>query len=322
MIKVQSLFFVLLYTVSCQLSGQETNYGPGYQTILVNNPAFTGSSGTGTMRLSYLNFYPGKSYNLHSVYFSYDSYFPAIHGGAGFFVSDDYQGGILNDLRGGLSYSYFLQAGKELYINAGLSAGFLNRGFNFRNAVLPEQIDQMGGVSIIPSEILSNRNRMVLDVGTGILFIYKRFFGGLGVTHLTQPDLSGYASSSDMMKMKYFINTAFDFDLDERKNLKVKPLLAVELQGDYFMTCFGGILESNYLSVNSLLFSDNNRNIDLQAGFSLRYERMELFYNYKFNLKSGSSLLPFSLIHQMGLTFSLNNVEKRFKFRTINMPGM
>ena len=85
----------------------------------------------GSVRFSYLNFYPGNSYNFHSVYFSYDSYFPGIHGGAGIYVSDDYLGGIMNDVRGGLSYSYFLQAGKELYINAGLTASFFHRGFNF-----------------------------------------------------------------------------------------------------------------------------------------------------------------------------------------------
>ncbi len=52
--------------------------GPGFQIIMMNNPAFSGSEGDGILRLSYLNFYPGNNYNLHSVYFSYDSYFPGI----------------------------------------------------------------------------------------------------------------------------------------------------------------------------------------------------------------------------------------------------
>ena len=54
---------------------------------------------------------------------------------------------LVNDLRGGLSYSYFLQAGRDLYINAGLSASFFHRGFNFSDAVFPDQIDPMGGIS-------------------------------------------------------------------------------------------------------------------------------------------------------------------------------
>ena len=49
-----------------------------------------------------------------------------------FYISNDYLGGIVNELRSGLSYTYFLQAGKDLYINAGLSASFFHRGFNYQ----------------------------------------------------------------------------------------------------------------------------------------------------------------------------------------------
>ena len=104
--------------------------------LLMDNPALSGSEGDGVLRMSYLNFYPGNSFNLNSVYLSYDSYFPGLHGGTGFYLSEDYLGGILNDLRGGFSYSYFLQAGKDLFINAGLTASFFHRGYNFGNAVL------------------------------------------------------------------------------------------------------------------------------------------------------------------------------------------
>ena len=89
--------------------------------------------------------------------------FPYLHGGAGFYLSDDYLGGIVNDLRGGFSYAYFLQAGKDLFINAGLSASVYHRGYNFGNAVLPDQIDPLGGVSFPSSEMLVNfRERQYL----------------------------------------------------------------------------------------------------------------------------------------------------------------
>lgn len=322
MTRGSGLILVFIFTAFCEVSGQETNYGPGYQTIIVSNPAFTGSSRDGTMRVSYLNFYPGNSYNFHSVYFSYDSYYPAIHGGAGVYLSDDYLGGIVNDVRGGLSYSYFLQAGRELYINAGLSASFFHRGFNFRDAVLPDQIDQMGGISIPPSEILTNRGRTVFDIGTGFLFIYRRFLGGFGITHLAQPDLGASGSSVDKLRRKYFVSAALDYDLDKGNNLKIRPVASLEIQESFLTGCMGAVFESNYLSLNSLLFLNNNKNIGLQTGFSFKKERLAIFYNYKFSLRSGNSLMPFSLMHQTGLAFSLNNVEKRIKVRTIKIPVM
>jgi type IX secretion system PorP/SprF family membrane protein len=290
--------------------------------MIVNNPAFSGSSIDGTLRLSYLNFYPGNNYNFHSVFLSYDSYFQSLHGGAGFYISNDYIGGIVNDLRGGLSYSYFLQAGKDLFIYAGLSAAFFHRGFNFSNAVFPDQIDQMGNISRPSSELMSDRNPAVFDTGTGFMFIYRRLAGGFAITHLTEPDLYGNTSPAENLKRKYLISLVADIDLNRTRGLKIKPLASVELQGNYLNSAAGAVLLANSLSFSTLFMFDNNRNLDLQAGFSLRWEKIGIFYNYRFNLSSANSLVPFSLVHQTGLTFSLHNVEKRIKFSTINAPYM
>jgi type IX secretion system PorP/SprF family membrane protein len=322
MIKRPGLAFIIIFIVSEALFCQETNYGPGYQTMIVNNPAFSGSSLDGTMRLSYLNFYPGNNYNFHSVFLSYDSYFQSLHGGAGFYISNDYIGGIVNDLRGGLSYSYFLQAGKDLFIYAGLSAAFFHRGFNFSNAVFPDQIDQMGIISRPSSELMSNENPAVFDVGTGFMFFYRKIAGGFAIAHLTQPDLYGKGSSADKLKRKFLINLIADIDLNKGNGLKIMPLTSFEMQGKYICSGAGAVLQSNSLSFSSLFMFDNNKNIDVQAGFSLRWEKIGLFYNYRFNLTSANSLVPFSLVHQTGLTFSLHNVEKRIKFSTINAPYM
>jgi len=316
------LIGILLLIFSDALFCQEAYYGPGYQTMIINNPAFAGTSLDGTLRLSYLNFYPGNNYNFHSVFISYDSYFETLHGGAGFFLSNDYTGGIVNDLRGGLSYSYFLQAGRDLFINAGLSASFFNRGFNYNGAVFPDQIDPMGGVSMPTSELLSNENRIVFDAGTGFMFIYKNLSGGFALTHLTQPDLYRSGSADGRLRRKYLVHMMADFDLGQGSGLKILPLASVEFQGKYLSAGTGAILESKYLAFNTLVLVDNNRKIDVQAGFSLRREKLGLYYNYRFNLKSDNSLIPFSVMQQTGLTFSLNNVEKRIKVGTINVPFM
>lgn len=316
------LILILIFIFSDPLLCQETNYGPGYQTLIVGNPAFAGSNLDGILRLSYFNFYPGNHYNFHSVFLSYDSYFSSLHGGAGFYVSNDYLGGIVNELRGGLSYSYFLQAGKDLYINAGLSASFFHRGFNFSDAVFPDQIDAMGGISMPSSELMSNESKTVLDVGTGFMFIYRKLTGGFAITHLTQPDLNGNGPSAESLNRKYLIHFLADIELKKGSDLNIMPLVSVELQGKYLWASAGAVLEHKYLSVSTILLVNNNKNIDLQTGFSIRKDKLALFYNYRFNLVSGYSLMPFSLVHQTGLTFRLNNVEKRINGRTINVPIM
>ena len=225
------LFFIILFPAFC--FGQETDQGPGYQTMMMNNPSLAGSEGDDVLRLSYLNFYPGNNYNLHSVYFSYDSYFSKLHGGAGLYLADDYLGGIINDFRGGLSYAYFLQAGKDLFINAGLSASIYHRGFNFTNAILPDQIDPLGGVSIPSSEVLASSGRTVFDIGAGFLFISGKFSGGFSINHLAEPDLSATGFSNERLKRKLLVHLSGDFILNKTQNLRILPLTYFSLQNGF-----------------------------------------------------------------------------------------
>jgi len=154
------------------------------------------------------------------------------------------------------------------------------------------------------------------------MFFYRKIAGGFAIAHLTQPDLNGNGSSADKLKRKFLINLIADIDLNKGSGLKIMPLASFEMQGKYMCSGAGAVLQTNSLSFSSLFMFDNNKNIDVQTGFSLRWEKIGLFYNYRFNLTSANSLVPFSLVHQTGLTFSLHNVEKRIKFSTINAPYM
>lgn len=313
---------ILFLLIPAYCFGQDSDQGPGYQTIMMNNPALSGSEGDGVLRLSYLNLYPGNNYNLHSVYFSYDSYVPVLHGGAGFYISDDYLGGIVNDFRGGLSYAYFLKAGKDLFINAGLSASVYHRGFSFEKAVFPDQIDPLGGVSLPSSEILTTSGQTVFDVGAGLLLISGKYFGGLSINHLAQPDLSATGISNERLKRKLLLHLSADYNLSKRHSLKVRPIAFMGLQGGLISAGAGTVFESNYLSINTIILSDNNKNMNIQTGFSLKAGKVSVYYNYRFNIVSGNKLLPLSLLHQTGLAFSLNNVDKRNAIKTINFPKL
>jgi type IX secretion system PorP/SprF family membrane protein len=319
--KYLSILVIVAGTVS-SADAQGLNSGPLYQMLLMDNPALSGSEGDGVLRMSYLNFYPGNSFDLNSVYLTYDSYFPGLHGGTGFYLTEDYLGGILNDLRGGFSYSYFLQAGKNLFINAGLTASFFHRGYNFGNAVLPDQIDPVGGVSFPSSETLDNKGRTVFDIGAGIVFTSGKLTGGFAVNHLSEPELSSSAVSTEKVARKYSMNLSADFPLKSNGTVKIDPLVLIIRQGDYFSAGAGTSVESSHLAVNAVLFGDNGSNFNVQSGFAFKFSVVSVYYNYMFNAFSGNSLLPLSLLHQVGLAFSLNNVEKRKAFKTINFPKL
>lgn len=320
----RQLFILFLFFSSIPITclSQETDSGPGYQMIMMNNPALSGSEGNGTLRLSYLNFYPGNGYNLHSLYLSYDSYFQVLHGGASFYLAEDYLGGAVNNIRGGLSYSYFLQAGEDLFINAGLMGSVYHQGFNFTNSVLPDQIDPLGGVVYPSSETLNSSGRTVFDLGTGFTFICGRLSGGLAVLHLTEPELSTRGIQKEHLKRKLYIHLCGDLPLGKSPQIYARPVAYLSYQGVFLQAGGGLSLENEHLAVNVITIADNAGNVNFQTGFSLKAGIMRVNYNYRFNIMTENTLLPVSLLHQTGLAFSLYNVDKRKTFKTINFPKL
>jgi type IX secretion system PorP/SprF family membrane protein len=318
---ISRLFLALLF-VPALCYGQDTDISPGYQEILINNPAMSGSSGESELRMSYLNHYPGNSYNLHSVYVTYDSYFQGIHGGVAVYLTDDYLGSIVNDIRGGFSYAYFLQAGKDLYINAGLTAALFHRGYNFENALFPDQIDPLGGIASVSAENPVNTGRTVLDVGAGFLFTYRRFSGGFSIDHLARPDISGNGSDADKLRRKVLVHLAEDIGLKSSGEMKLFPLAIISIQGNSVAGGVGASFETKHLAINTILFGDNGQNTNIQAGFSFKAGAVSIYYNYRFNITAGNELMPLSLLHQTGMAFSFNKVEKRNTIKTINFPKL
>jgi type IX secretion system PorP/SprF family membrane protein len=322
MLRPQFILFLPLFLLTLLCHGQETDPGPGYQMVMMNNPALAGSEGTGTLRLSYLNFYPGNGYNLHSIYLSFDSYFQTLHGGASFYLAEDYLGGAVNNIRGGISYSYFLQAGEYLFINAGLTGSIYHQGYNFSNSVLPDQIDPLGGVTFPSAEALKASGSTVFDLGTGFTFIRRWLSGGLAIVHLTEPDLSYSGMQKDVIKRKLFVHLCGDLPLGKSRKLYARPVTYISYQGDYLLAGGGLSVENEHIGINLVGMGDNSGNVNIQTGFSFRAGIVRFNYLYRFNVVSENNLMPMSLLHETGLAFSLYDVDKRKSIKTINFPKL
>ena len=317
-IMVLALFAAVCFKSYCQ----ETDQAPAYQTVLMNNPAMSGSGEAGTIRLSYLNFYPGNGYNLHSLYLSYDSYFNAIHGGAAFYLAEDYLGGHINNIRCGISYSYFLQAGENLFINAGLTASVFHQGFNFANSVLPDQIDAIRGAIYPSSEALVSSGRTIFDIGTGFIVTSGKISGGLAVLHLSEPDLSFGNAQKEIIKRKLYMHLCGDFPVGSQEKFYLRPIVFSSAQDKFFIAGAGTSFGNEHIAINAITMNDNIGNLNLQTGFSFKIDFLKFNYSYRFNIVSDNVLLPLSLLHQAGIAFNLNNFDKRNRLNTINFPEL
>jgi type IX secretion system PorP/SprF family membrane protein len=321
---IKRLIYIILTLVLIICSGiaQDTYYGPGYRTGMLANPALTGTATDGQLNLSYFNFYPGNSYNLNTFFMSYDTYVPLLHGGTGLYISNDVLGGIINDLRGGFGYSYHLKADKDFYINTGITASVISRGINPANIILPDQIDPLGGNTLPAGETISDLNNTLFDIGVGLLFTVKNINGSIAINHFAEPNLSKTKINGFRLKRKYSIQLTGTFTTGYEGKLIIRPLVSVEFQGDRFIGAIGSSIRYNIFSVNTVILTDKEKNMDLQTGFSILTGKAVVYYNYKFNLASNSGQFPFSLLHQIGVTISLNNVDKRKIIKTINFPEL
>lgn len=319
--QIMEIIFLVIITGGIT-RGQYSDAGFDYQAIMLNNPGLAGAEGDGMLRVSFINHYPGQGYNLFSGRMSFDTYLPSLHGGVGVFISNDYLGGIINDLQGGFSYAYYFRAGENLFVSAGLSASLCHRAYNFSASVLPEQIDPNGNIVYRGNETLSQEGRNALDLGTGFLFMTERIFWGISVNHLTEPDIDYSGDQAGKTARKLLVHAGGDLDINREKEYKLRPLAKVEITKAYFSAGAGAVLEGKNLSVSTILIGDRERNTDLQAGFALNTSGVRLYYNYRFNIASGKDLLPFSLLHHVGIVLGLNNVDKRRVIKTINYPAL
>jgi type IX secretion system PorP/SprF family membrane protein len=321
---IKRLIHIILIMLLIPLYGkaQDTYYGAGFRTGLFTNPSFAGTAGNGQLRLSYYNFYPGNGYKLNSFFLSYDTYVPVLHGGTGFYVLNEVLGGIINDLRSGFGYAYHLKVDKDLFINAGLTASIISRGVSSGRIILPDQIDPLGGNFLPSGETISNSHRTVIDIGAGMLFTFRNLYCGISLNHFAEPDISGTKINDLRLKRKYSIQLSAIFGNGTTEELIIMPVASFEFQGDRFTGAVGTELRYNMLSLNSVLIADKEKNLDMQTGFSIFTGRIVVFYNYKFNIASKRWQLPFSLLQQIGVSISLNNVDKRKIIKTINFPEL
>ncbi|MFN8242028.1 MAG: PorP/SprF family type IX secretion system membrane protein [Bacteroidales bacterium] len=316
---VISMILMMLTTFT---RSQDTWHGATMGSALLYNPAFAGAYGEGIGRLSYQNHYPGRNLDLHSLSLTYDTYIEGLHGGVGLFISEDYLGGIINELSGGLAYSYHLKLSPGLFLNAGLSASLCHRGINAGKIILPDQIDALGGVSLPTSGLMDFRGRTVFDVSTGFILSSRLFSLAFAVDHLARPDFTGDRIADGRLPRRIYGGLNGNFSLGEKESTFIKPVVLFESGGGNWLTGAGAVAEMQALSANLIFATSASGDIDLNSGFSFKTGNFSVFYNYYFNLYSENKLLPVSLYHRAGVSFSLNNVDKRKIINAINFPKL
>lgn len=320
MLKIQlkkGLKRVLLGVVLLGAAGvhaQDIPYSQFYANPLYLNPAFAGSVVAPRIALGYRAQWPGLVSAFTTVSASYDQYFDDLHGGIGAIILTDRQGdhGMLSTNMLGAMYAFHFQLTRDIRMSAALQVSLVQNALNVSTAMrFPSQIDPELGFVYGPDgvQLPDKTSRISLDFNTGVLVSGSKWYAGLAVAHLTQPNQAFYSEDRVPMKITVhgggFINVAEEARRQSSLGLGtpiISPNLVYQYQGGLHYFNYGVYLDWVPFMVG-VWFRHGTHNIDafiFQVGVQQDYFKVGYSYDVTVsklaNSTAGSHELTFGLM--------------------------
>lgn len=252
---VCSLLFLGIFLSA---SGQDARFSQFYTAPLHTNPAFTGVfPGQFRITVNYRNqwssFLSGSSFNTIGA--SFDMRFKMnrydyLAGGITL-LRDDAGDARFNQTKANLSISYLKKIGggrynsTHHYLTAGFQGGAAQNGIDWSRLSFSEQFDQDDEL-FVPTdptgENFGENSTIYIDANAGIAW-YALFdedqslYAGVAMHHLTQPNVSFYDGSTDILKTKIVGQIGGQIPFND--NLSILPAAIFTLQGPSNETVFG-----------------------------------------------------------------------------------
>jgi type IX secretion system PorP/SprF family membrane protein len=244
----------------CQ--AQDPIFSQFFAAPLQINPAFAGVSKSPRVMVNYRNQWPAwpNAYQTYAV--AYEQRMDRLNSGFGMMLQADVAGnGVYKTQNANLYYSYNLQTTKNLFLKFGVQAGYINTQVAWDQLVFGDQLDPRNGAGngtasheVRPNSLGAN----ALDLSTGVLAYSKRFYAGLALQHINNPNdhfLRSTQSISIGRPIRYTLTLGTEIDFLKNNNGRVpafiSPNLLVVRQGDFtqinggayfaYDTFFGGL---------------------------------------------------------------------------------
>lgn len=189
------LFLVILFVGSAMIAKAQYDamFTQYWSAMAYYNPAFAGQDKNLNLFGLFRQQWVGIPHASTTFFVAADMQLPIkkINQGIGVIAYTE-KIGLFSNTHVAAQYAYK----KKLWggvLSIGLQAGFVNRVFDGSKVYIPESDDHEATDAAIPTTSVDD---MSLDVNAGLYYIHKKFYVGVGVTHLTEPvfDLNETAS--------------------------------------------------------------------------------------------------------------------------------
>ena len=312
-------------------SAQDVPFSQFYANPIYLNPAFAGSAVAPRISLTYRAQWPGLVSPYTTVSASYDQYFNDLHGGIGAIIMTDRQGdhGILSTSQLGLVYAFHFQITRDIRMSAALQTSLVQNALNWNTYLrFPSQINPETGFTYGIDGITKpdKTSRMSLDFNFGMLVSGNQWYGGLAVSHLTQPNQAFYSEDRVPMKITLHGGGFLNVSEEERRQSSlglgspiISPNIVYQYQGGMHYFNYGVYLDWVPFLVG-VWFRHGTENIDafiFQVGVQQDYFKVGYSYDVTVSKLSNSTAGS----HEVTLGLLLPVPEQKKKVKAIRCPS-
>ncbi|HNP48430.1 MAG TPA: type IX secretion system membrane protein PorP/SprF [Bacteroidia bacterium] len=317
MLRKSLLWFFLLF--SGVVLAQDPEFTQFYANPLYLNPAFAGTARCPRLALNYRNQWPALTGTFVTYTASYDQHVEALGGGVGLLVLNDKAGeATLTTTTVSGIYSYQLNVTREFSVKFGLQGTYFQKKVDWDKLTFGDMIDPRYGFIYETQEIRPNTNKSFWDFSGGILGYSNRYYGGVAVHHMTEPEefyIKTSPGSKLPMKITAHIGAVIPIAGNRDGTTYISPNFLYQKQRDFQQYNIGLYVAKAPL-VGGLWYRGGDAFIALvglqQGIFKFGYS-YDVTVSKLYNASAGSHELS------LGLQFPCHPKKKRF--RTIKCPS-
>jgi len=312
-------------SLSDRLVAQDPEFTQFYANPLYLNPAFAGSLKCPRFVMNYRNQWPSLTGNFVTTSASYDQNVQTIQGGLGLLVMNDRAAqGTLNTTTVSGMYSYAQNISRKFTIRAALQASYLQKSLDWSRLTFGDQIDPRKGFIYNTNDVQRGGTVKAIDFSAGLVGYSDRFYGGVAVHHLNEPNESLILGTS-RLPMKYTVHAGALIPIEKKSrdnDARLSPNILYRRQGEFQQLNLGLYVQKGPLVAGvwfrGLLFGQTYRDAFI-ATLGIQTDVVRVGYSYDVTI---SELTPSTGgSHEVSLGINFECRAKKKRMRAISCPA-
>jgi len=309
-------------------SAQDAQFSQFFAAPLYLNPAFAGTDSSVRFGVVDRNQWKPNE-GLFSTYeLEFDMHINPLHSGFGImFWNDDAGSGLMNTTNISGIYSFQQHVYKELNFSIGLQGAYMQQSLDWSKItyigqyVNPRFPSANNQIDFIGSDFFHTSTSSV-DISSGIEVYTNEFYGGISISHATEPD-QGFISAASPLPVKYTTNLGAMIPVDStgKSVMYVSPNVIIINQQNYHEVAIGFNIQGggHHLDILDcgIWYRYNNAMI---GELSLHKWGFRITYGYDLAIGQRYSRSTF-MANEISLGYKFHSKLQNGSFHPINIPS-